>query len=496
MLGYIYELRCGDLTYIGSTTNDLKLRLTVHGCLYKQWTKGKGNWVSSFALFQKGEPTIHLLEAVDVNHKEELLKLEQEYITKNNFCVNIKYRMDNPRKATNRKASKNYYGKNKEEIQRRRLYKDIISGKRTNLTQEVIEKYDIRFDASGNIIIPQEYGPQTEVVCETVQKEYKLDRPVTLTQVYNFFETEYRTKDGAKPSVNTIKTKYKQLGTVLRKALDIEIDNDSTDVIPLVKDAQRLLKGITDNYENQNTRVLQIEKVLTAVDNYLPLKEQLDEKVIQLYRRASREARGDQVEKSINDTQTLKVYDWSQVKQLVKKDKGAESVEYLYLLTYEYVPVRDELLGLPLFKSDEIGNYAKLNRTGIKVILRDYKTKTKYEDREYVLPRGLSGKLFDTLGSDSRVLFPKDIHTRIKAVLDKYIFFPFGPNAENHQYAFSTGLRHTLVAYRNSDANPGLPRGKELARLMLHSQGTAQLVYNNKNIFTSKEVTEHKRLKK
>jgi hypothetical protein len=393
--------------------------------------------------------------------------------------------MADRRKETNKKSSKTYYEKHKDDVQERRLYRDIISGKRTSLTLETVEKYNIKFGSDGNIIIPDKYNPPKETVCETKQKEIKLDRPITLTEVYNYFETEYRTKDGQKPSANTIKTKYKQLGTVLRKATGQ--DNDTTDILPIVKDADRLLKGITDAYDNANTRVLQIEKVLTAVDNYPPLKEQVEENVIQKYRRASRDARGDTIEKAINDASDLKVYKWSFIKELVKKAVGVNSIEYLYLLTYEYAPVRDELAGLPLFKTDEVGNYAKLNKTGIKIILRDYKTKNKYEEREYILPRGLSGKLFETLGSDSRVLFPKDIHSRIKAILDKKIYFPFGEGASNENYNFSTGLRHTLVAFRNSPENPGLPKGKELARLMLHSQGTAELIYRNKGIFERSE---------
>jgi hypothetical protein len=182
------------------------------------------------------------------------------------------------------------------------------------------------------------------------------------------------------------------------------------------------------------------------------------------------------------------VYNWSFVKEIVKKATGANSIEYLYLLTYEYVPVRDELQGLPLFKTDEVGNYAKLNKTGIKIILRDYKTKNKYDEKPYTLPRGLSAKLFEVLNRDSRVLFPKDIHARIKSILDKKIYFPFGEGVDNQNYNFSTGLRHTLVAFRNSPDNKlGLPKGKELARLMLHSQGTAELIYRNKGIFERSE---------
>jgi hypothetical protein len=283
----------------------------------------------------------------------------------------------------NRTASKKHYGSKGFDIQKDRLYRGIIAGTRTHLTPATVEKYNIEFDDDGEVIIPEKYKKQKE---EVVVKE----NPITLADVYNFFATDYRTKDGNRPSQNTINTKYRQLGTVLRKATGQVIDTDSTNIVPIVRDADMVLKGIREAYDNINTIVLQIEKVLTAVDNYVPLKEQIDESIIQKYRRASRDARGDTIEQTINDTDNKKVYNWAFVKELVKKAVGANSIEYLYLLTYEYVPVRDELAGLPLFKSDDKGNYAKLNKTGIKIILRDFKTRNKYEPKEYILPRGLS----------------------------------------------------------------------------------------------------------
>ena len=81
----------GDKIYIGSTTQQyLSQRLSKHNSDYKQWKKGKGYKIYSFELFDEYGPEncfIELLELKPCSIKDELHKLEGEYIQKME-CVN------------------------------------------------------------------------------------------------------------------------------------------------------------------------------------------------------------------------------------------------------------------------------------------------------------------------------------------------------------------------------------------------------------------------
>ncbi len=122
--GKIYKIESvngdeGDI-YIGSTTKEyLSQRMTTHRGNYKCFLNGKGNFISSFYLFNKygvENCKIILLELVNVNSKDELLIRESHYI-KNLKCVN---------KCTPLRTRKEYYEANKERIieHQKKYYED------------------------------------------------------------------------------------------------------------------------------------------------------------------------------------------------------------------------------------------------------------------------------------------------------------------------------------------------------------------------------------
>jgi hypothetical protein len=49
---------------------------------YKEWLKNEKKYISSFELFELGDVEIILIESVNCNTKDELLKKEREYIEK------------------------------------------------------------------------------------------------------------------------------------------------------------------------------------------------------------------------------------------------------------------------------------------------------------------------------------------------------------------------------------------------------------------------------
>ena len=151
--GKIYKLVSNetDKIYIGSTCKErLCQRLAKHKANYKDWIKDNNNgYISSYELFKLGNVEIVLLENINCNTKDELLKKEREYIDKykdilvNNILKPIitkeeikehqkQYYKDNRNHILDIK--KDYYEDNKEKLlkinkQYRKNNKEILAKK-------------------------------------------------------------------------------------------------------------------------------------------------------------------------------------------------------------------------------------------------------------------------------------------------------------------------------------------------------------------------------
>ena len=123
--GRIYKIVSDetDKIYIGSTTQPLSKRLSVHKALYKQYLAGNSNNVTSFDLIALGPVQIILVESFPCNNREELEKRECYYINEfKNIVVNRvhptrtmkEYRQYNKEKI--RQQDKQYHIDNKEQI--------------------------------------------------------------------------------------------------------------------------------------------------------------------------------------------------------------------------------------------------------------------------------------------------------------------------------------------------------------------------------------------
>ena len=136
--GKIYKIKSNQTEkfYIGSTINDLKLRLIQHKTHYKCFQEGKGNFVASFEIIIFNDVSIELIEKFSCNSKKELLKREGEIIKQylqdgNILNKNIAGRSDKEYREQNKdkineymKAyMKVYYNKNKDKISKRRKVK-------------------------------------------------------------------------------------------------------------------------------------------------------------------------------------------------------------------------------------------------------------------------------------------------------------------------------------------------------------------------------------
>ncbi len=111
----IYALTCKDPTkiYFGSTVKTKEQRLKSHNNCWNSWKNGKGNYCTSFDLFEIGDVEIHIvMDCPDVN-EVELREIEQIYLD-NCDCVNIMNAFLT--QEEHKEYMKEYSQKNKERI--------------------------------------------------------------------------------------------------------------------------------------------------------------------------------------------------------------------------------------------------------------------------------------------------------------------------------------------------------------------------------------------
>ena len=100
--GNVYKISCNntDKIYIGSTTQNLKSRLSQHEYFYSQYLQGNKQYYSSFEVLKNNDYEIKLIEICPINE----LKIKEKYyikylinvVNKNIPCRKIKeYYLDN-----------------------------------------------------------------------------------------------------------------------------------------------------------------------------------------------------------------------------------------------------------------------------------------------------------------------------------------------------------------------------------------------------------------
>jgi hypothetical protein len=87
--GKIYCIRSHqtDDIYIGSTTQELSMRMAGHRKDYKRWKEGKKCYISSYELLQYDDCYIELIEECPCNSKMELERREGKLIRELD-CIN------------------------------------------------------------------------------------------------------------------------------------------------------------------------------------------------------------------------------------------------------------------------------------------------------------------------------------------------------------------------------------------------------------------------
>ena len=81
--------------YRGHTTQPLHKRLAKHRVDFKEWKKGKYNYVSSFEVLKHGPARIELVRVVCCFNKKEANREEGKFIRELPTCVNIRKNYEN-----------------------------------------------------------------------------------------------------------------------------------------------------------------------------------------------------------------------------------------------------------------------------------------------------------------------------------------------------------------------------------------------------------------
>src|SRR5210317_20104 len=139
--GKLYTIRSHqtDKVYVGSTIQDLSVRMAGHRKAFKRYNKGVGKYVTSFELLKYDDAYIELIELYPCNSKVELDRAEGIHIRQMD-CVNkniagrtrAEYRQDNKEELQEyRQNNKEYYKEYKKKYYQdnRERIKELVNKK-------------------------------------------------------------------------------------------------------------------------------------------------------------------------------------------------------------------------------------------------------------------------------------------------------------------------------------------------------------------------------
>ncbi len=124
IMGRIYKIvsRECDGCYIGSTTQQLSRRLSVHKCHYRAYLAGKSNYVASFEVLKFADASIELIHEGVFDSKIDLEHLEGEIIQTTPNALNKRIAGWT---GTKQEYERRYYQNNRDAILSRRSSKCV-----------------------------------------------------------------------------------------------------------------------------------------------------------------------------------------------------------------------------------------------------------------------------------------------------------------------------------------------------------------------------------
>jgi len=355
-------------------------------------------------------------------------------------------------------------------IQRKRCYERIIETKKPP-TKKVVEKYDIKFDSQGRVIIP--------VDLRKPKLEQKVAPRVMKAQESVDWLLKNHMINGELPKLHIAK-KYKQLKSIIELA-----GGDPENIVPTLEKPEHILESLKNEYPNPETLKQKWQVVSTHV-KFVPMG--LDQKLIDKYGHIFHDLTQKSKENSSDQRKGRKVYRWDKILEATDK---LDPLSRFFFRMFDEVPIRSEFgHDIPIVHqvSDqpEDGNFV-MDRGGnmVEFHLREWKTKgTKYPDEIIYKFSPELVKLFRNRTDVSHILLP-GIKNWGQWVADglKKAGFPNFPHGKEQAPLkdIASGLRKTLASFRNSEFNTSKPKGSDLAKLMLHDIGTGKTTYWHSN---------------
>ena len=153
--GKIYSIRSYQTknVYIGSTTQPLTKRLSLHKTKFNSWISEKAGYVSSYEIIQYDDSYIELIEQYPCKNRSELLKREGEIIRNSDDVVNkmIPGRTKKEYYNDNKDKKQQYYNDNKEKILLKA--KDYYIINKDKILKREMNKYNSKKESTKDIIL-------------------------------------------------------------------------------------------------------------------------------------------------------------------------------------------------------------------------------------------------------------------------------------------------------------------------------------------------------
>jgi hypothetical protein len=298
-----------------------------------------------------------------------------------------------------REAKRQWYQKNKEQVQKARIFKQIQDGRKVK--KETLDKYNIK-TKKGKIDIPAKpikiefkkkpKDTTIEAVSNPIIQEIndydQNNTKFTAEQFTNYIEGPLRKTQ----PILTSKTReqYARLPEAIFEMYGQTYDKNK-DLTEWLTNGNKLIKAFENkkSWKSDETKSKNLGALLRLSNEFMPYKNALsdeDRQILDSQMKVWKQIASDKQEQKNQNTSYPEFFT---LRNAVLKKYGKNSYEYLYYLLYDVIIPRDDLNSLIIIddksKINNTENYLYLNNNEGEIILNEYKTKGKYNQRRFKL---------------------------------------------------------------------------------------------------------------
>jgi hypothetical protein len=297
-----------------------------------------------------------------------------------------------------------WYQANKEKVQKARIFKGIQDQSR-KVKKETLDKYNIK-TKKGKIDIPAKpikiefkKNPKDttiEAVSNPIIQEINdydhSNTNFTAEQFTNYIETPLRKTQ----PILTAKTheQYKRLPEAIFEMYGETYDKNK-DLTQWLTNGPMLIKAFENkkSWKSDETKSKNLGALLRLSNEFMPYKNALsdeDRQILDSQMKVWKQIASDKQEEKNQNTSYPEFFT---LRNAVMKKYGKMSYEYLYYALYDVIIPRDDLNSLIIIddktKINNTENYLYLNNNEGEIILNEYKTKGKYNQRRFKLTKDM-----------------------------------------------------------------------------------------------------------